>query len=123
MEKIIIACCWEYLEESGISRVLVTNEMFGPQVVKSVLEGSPYVRGQREIEIIAESMEHLRLSTFFNAMDTNNYGDCFVQPTQLQSSFHAADRNLDFISEALASCEDEIAKLLADLDNFRITDS
>ena len=42
MEKIIIACCGKYLEESGISSVLVANEIFGPHV-KSVMEGSHYV--------------------------------------------------------------------------------
>ena len=34
MEKIIIACCGKYLEESGISSVLVANEIFSSQVVK-----------------------------------------------------------------------------------------
>ena len=34
MEKIIIACCEKYLEESGISSVLVANEIFSSQVVK-----------------------------------------------------------------------------------------
>ena len=34
MEKIIIAWCEKYLEESGISSILVANEIFDPQVVK-----------------------------------------------------------------------------------------
>ena len=40
MEKIISICCEKYLEESGIISVLVGNEISGPQVVKSVMEGS-----------------------------------------------------------------------------------
>ena len=40
MEKIINVCCEKYLEESGISSVLAGNEIRGPQVVNSVMEGS-----------------------------------------------------------------------------------
>lgn len=85
MENIITACCGKYLERSGLSSVLVSNEIFDPQVVNSVIEGSHYVRGKWGIAMIAESMEHLQLSTFFNAIDSNKYGDLFVQLTQLQS--------------------------------------
>ena len=100
MEKIIIACCGKYLEESRINNVLGAIEIFGPQVVKSVMEGSHYVRGKRGIAIIAESMEHLQLSTLFNALDTNKYEDLFFQLTQLQSLFHATDSNLDLTGVA-----------------------
>ena len=40
MEKITNVYFEKYLEESGIIRVLVGNEISGPQVVKSVMEGS-----------------------------------------------------------------------------------
>ena len=46
MENIITACCGKYLERSGLSSVLVSNEIFDPQVVNSVIEGSHYVRGK-----------------------------------------------------------------------------
>ena len=63
---------------------------------------------------IAESMEHLQLSTFFNAMDTNKYNDLFVQLTQLQSLFHGV---------TWGKLEDDVEKLLEDLDSFGITGS
>ena len=37
------------------------------------MEDSDYVREKRGMAITAESMEHLQLSTFFNAIDTNKY--------------------------------------------------
>lgn len=123
MEKIMIACCGKYLEERGISSVLVANEIFGPQVVMSVMEGSYYVQGKLGMVIIAKSMIHLQLSTAFNAIDTNNYGDLFVRLTQLNYLFRAGDPNFDLISVAWARLEDEIANLLANLENFRITGS
>lgn len=71
----------------------------------------------------SESMEHLKLSTFFNAIDTNKYGDLFVQLSQLKSLFPAGDPNLDLISLTSTRFEDEIANVLPDLDNFKITGS
>ena len=64
-------------------------------------------------------MEHLQLSTFFNEIDANKYGDLFVQLTQLQCLFHSADPNLDLIGVEWAKFEDRIDSLLTDFDNFR----
>ena len=110
MEKIINVCCEKYLEESGISSVLVGNEISGPQVVKLVMEGSHQVLEKRGILIIAESMVHLQLSAFFNAVNANKYEDLFFELTQLQSLFHAADINLNLISVSCSKFEDEIAE-------------
>lgn len=121
MEKIMIACCGKYLEERGLSSVLIANENFGPQVAMTVMGGSHCVRGKLGTVIIAKSMILLQLSTVFKAIDTNNYGDLFVQLTQLKSLFHAGNLNFDLINVACARLEDEIANLSADLENFRIT--
>ena len=59
--------------------------------------------------IIAKSMEHLQLSIFFNAIETNKYE---VQLTQLQSLFPATDLNLYLIGVAWRKLEDEIENLL-----------
>ena len=66
--------------------------------------------GKRGILIIAESMVHLQLSAFFNAVNANKYEDLFFQLTQLQSLFHAADTNLNLIRVSCSRFEDEIAK-------------
>lgn len=61
------------------------------------MEGSHYVQGKQEMDVIAESMEEVQLCACFNSIGTNKYGHCFVQSTQLQFLFHAADPNLDLI--------------------------
>ena len=38
-EKILISCCGSYLQECGIGSVFAENEIFGPEVVQSVLSG------------------------------------------------------------------------------------
>ena len=43
MEKIMIACCEIYLEDSGVKE----NDLYGPGNVKNVMNGKNYVRGLR----------------------------------------------------------------------------
>ena len=52
-EKIIIACCGQYLEESSIDTVLVENKIFGIDVVKRVMNGKHYRRGKRGMMLIS----------------------------------------------------------------------
>ena len=47
----------------GIDSVLIEN-IFGVSVVKSLMNGSNYVRGKRGISLIAESLKHLQLRRF-----------------------------------------------------------
>ena len=61
-EKIIIACCGQYLEESGIDAVLVKNKIFAIDVAKSVMNGK-HSRGKRGM-LISEAMLQIMLSEF-----------------------------------------------------------
>ena len=35
----MIACCAKYLEDTGVDRVFVENKVYGPENVKSVMNG------------------------------------------------------------------------------------
>ena len=48
LEKVVIACCGKYLEESGINSIFVELEIFGPEVVTSVMADGNYIRGNVE---------------------------------------------------------------------------
>ena len=63
-ENIIIACCGQYLEESGIDTVLVENKIFGIDVVKSVMNGKHYSCGKRGMMLISEAILQIMLSEF-----------------------------------------------------------
>ena len=63
-EKIIIACCGQYLEESGIDTVLVETKTFGIDAVKSVMNGKHYSPGKRGMMLISEAMLQIMLSEF-----------------------------------------------------------
>ena len=56
-----IACCGEYLEDTGIDSILVENEVYGPENVKHVINGGHYVRGIRGMAIISEVLHSLLL--------------------------------------------------------------
>ena len=55
LEKVIIGCLGAYLETCGIENVFVEQEIYGPGVVKSVMNGGNYVRGKRGMTLLTES--------------------------------------------------------------------
>lgn len=46
-EKVLLACIGKYIENIGVEEILVENEIFGPAVVKSVLNAGHYGRAKR----------------------------------------------------------------------------
>ena len=54
LEKIVNSCISKFLEESGVENVFVRNEIFGPRVVKTVMNGGHYVRGKHGTALILE---------------------------------------------------------------------
>ena len=64
MEKVMIACCGKYLEETGFDTVFVENKVYGPDNVKSVKNGGHYVRGIRCMVIISEVLHTLQMNQF-----------------------------------------------------------
>ena len=50
-EKIVLACLGKYLEKSGIKKVFEITETFGPDTVKSVLNGGHYIRAKKGMYI------------------------------------------------------------------------
>ena len=50
----MIAYCGKYLEDTGVDSLFVENEVYGPEHVKSVMNGGNYVRGIREMAILSQ---------------------------------------------------------------------
>ena len=70
-EKVMIACCGKYLEDTGIDSILVENEVYGPENVKHVMNVGHYVRGIRGMAIILEVLYSLLLDQFLIETDEN----------------------------------------------------
>ena len=85
LEKVIICCLGAYLETCGIKHIFVEQEIFGPGVVNTVMNGGHYVRGKRGMTLLAETMEQLQIKAFLQQCDIEMFGDVSEKITLLQS--------------------------------------
>ena len=111
LEKVVIACCGKYLEESGIDSIFVELEMFGPEVVTSVMAVGNYIRGKRGIALISEALQRLQFSEFIKAVDISRFSKLFLHIAQLQTLFRTENRTPESIKSAWKCCQNEINEL------------
>ena len=78
-EKVMIACCGKYLEDTGIDSILVENEVYGPENVKHIINGGHYVRGIRGMAIVSEVLYSLLLDQFLIEIDDNTQNHVVVR--------------------------------------------
>ena len=71
----MIACCRKYLEETGFDTVFVENEVYGPEIVKSVMNGGHYVRGICGMAIISEVLQTLQMNQFASQRSENGFSE------------------------------------------------
>ena len=83
LEKVIICCLGAYLETCGIKHIFVEQEIFGPGVVNTVMNGGHYARGKRGMTLLAETMEHLQIKAFLQQCDIEMFGDVSEKITLL----------------------------------------
>ena len=119
LEKIVIACCGKYLEESGIDSVLVETTIYRISVVNSVMNGSNYIRGKRGMSLIAEALEHLQLSAFIES-NSLNFEDVSKILDTMQSLLNTTTTNEDEqINDVWERCGSEISKFKEAFEEFR----
>ena len=88
-ERILIACIGKFLEVSRVENVFVENEIFGPGVVKTVMNGGHYVRGKRGMTIIYEALHRLQASNFLKVNDFSQFQSFFEKIGEVQELFQA----------------------------------
>ena len=71
----MIVCCGKYLEETGFDIVFVENEVYGPEIVKSVMNGGHYVRGICGMAIISEVLQTLQMNQFASQRCENGFNE------------------------------------------------
>ena len=107
LEKVVIACCGKYLEESGIDSISVKLEIFGPEVVTSVMADGNYVRGKRGIALIS-ALQRLQFSEFIKTVDISKFSKLFVHIAELQTLFRTENGTPESIKSAWTCCRNEI---------------
>ena len=84
MEKVMIACCGKYLEDTGVDSIFLENEVSRPENVKSVMNGGNYVRGIREMAVLSEVLYTLVFDQFlFEGNDIQQVNQQITELSQL----------------------------------------
>ena len=84
IEKVMIVCCGKYLEDTGVDSIFVENEVYGPENVKSVMNGGDYVRGIRWMTISSQVLYTLVFGQFlFQGNDTQQVNQQVTELSQL----------------------------------------
>ena len=82
MEKIVLSCIRQFLKESGIEEIFIENEIFGMNVVKSVMSGGHYVRSKRGFTSVEEVIPTLQILQFLESAEKDTY-EIFKQVQEL----------------------------------------
>lgn len=118
LEKVVIGCLGSYLEKSGIKEVFVEQEVFGPGVVNSVMNGGHYVRGKRGMSLLAESMERLQFQAFMQQCDNRTLENLKYEVGLLQTLMESPKKNEKDIRSHWNVCLTELDLIEQDLNKF-----
>ena len=119
LEKILIACAGKFLEESGVENVFVENEIFGPGVVKTVMNGGHYVRGKRGMTLISEALHRLQISQFIETNDCLQFQSLFEKIGNVQELFQAHDLHIRRIQKRWKECKELLGASIAELMKYK----
>ena len=95
-EKVMIACCGKYLEDTRIDLILVENKVYGPENVKHVMNGGHYVRGIRGMAIVSEVLYSLLPDQFLMEIDENTQNQVVQQVKGISQLSNKRDKQLVF---------------------------
>ena len=112
LEKVIIACCGKYLEESNIDSIFVEHEIFGPDVVTSAMGGGNYVRAKHGIALISGALQRLQFSKFLETVDISRFLDLFQHIAELRILFKNINETTESIKSTWESCQNEMNEFI-----------
>ena len=69
MAKVALGCVGKYLKGSGAENIFVESEIFGVNVVDSVLSGKNYSRSLTGLQLLKEALLRLQWEAFFQESD------------------------------------------------------
>ena len=75
LAKVLMGAIGKFIDGRGAKNILTESKAFGPNVVRSVIDGSHYVRSLKGLMLLAESIERLQWARFFQCKGTSAYID------------------------------------------------
>ena len=119
MMKVVLACIGKYLDGSGAVKIWTENDIFGLNVVNSVLSGSHYVRSLKGMMLLCECIERLQWVEFLT--DRGNQYDNDLQCIQeLKKAVASKDRDE---SKRVLQCFLDNPIILEDFVSFKSSQS
>ena len=113
-----MACLGKYLKGTGIDKVLINTEIYGPILIETVLDRGHYADANRAYSLIAEILHVLQLDTFFTENDKMQY-DQFIDCVMcLQKLFQNRQINQQEIKVKCCQCQLLSCTLEKDFNNF-----
>ena len=73
LTKVVLGCIGKYLAGGGADTIMVESDVFGPNVVNSVMNGSHYVRSVKGMFSLYEAMRRLQWESFFTQNEYTQY--------------------------------------------------
>ena len=92
LAKVLMGAIGKFIDGSGAKNILTESKAFGPNVVRSVIDGSHYVRSLKGLMLLAESIERLQWARFFQCKGTSAYIDKLEILKLLKESVSEKDR-------------------------------
>ncbi len=117
LQKVFIGVIGKYLQNSGAEQIWTENNIFGDNVVKSVMSGSHYSRSVKGMFLLSETMERLQLSEFFNEIGVSKYEKELKILMELKEA--VCKKNHKKSRQKLKEFEQCNRTLLYDFENFR----
>lgn len=88
MTKILLACAGKYLRGSGAENVFVETNSFGIGTVEQVLNATNYSRSVKGLLKLAEALDRLLLTAFFEENAPETYEEAAVSCKMFQDVLH-----------------------------------
>ena len=85
--KVVENLICKYLRGSGVEDAVVETGVFGLNAVKSLMNGSHYIRSLRGIIILADALSTLKWEAFWKTNDITAFGDILSASDPLKIAF------------------------------------
>ena len=109
----------KFLEDVGVDSVFVANEIFGPNIVTSVMNGSHNVHAKHGMTLLSEAISRLQLMQLFKQKDCSIFQNLFQQITRYQQIFKTENPDVTEINEEWNKCKDMLSQFHDALNDFK----
>ena len=110
-EETVLPCMGNFPEEVEVDSVFVANEIFGPTIATSVMNGSHYVLAKRGMTLLSEAISRLQLIQFFKEKGCSIFQNLFQQITRYEQLFQNLVQQITRYEQLLKTNNPDITEI------------